>query len=57
MVAAGLVASPLIAALERTWAAIRAQHPDVPEVVITLGAGSPGSAPGTLTLGHFAGDR
>jgi len=47
----------LIAALDHAWAAIRARHPDVPEVVMTLGAGSAGNAPGTLTLGHFAGDR
>ena len=34
----------LITALDRTWAAIQARHPDVPAVVITLGAGSGGEA-------------
>jgi len=55
--AAESVTPRLVAALDRTWAAIRARHPDVPEVVITLGAGSGSSAPGRLILGHFAGDR
>jgi hypothetical protein len=45
----------LVAALDRTWTTIRARHPDVPEVVITLGAGSAGGGP--LTLGHFADGR
>jgi hypothetical protein len=40
----------LVAALDSAWAAIRARHPEVPEVVITLGSGA---GPGTLTLGHF----
>ena len=41
----------LVAALEETWAAIRSHHPEVPDVVLTVGAGSTG---GDLTLGHFA---
>jgi hypothetical protein len=45
----------LVAAIDRAWSQVRAWHPDVPEVVITLGAGSAGSGP--LTLGHFAGAR
>ncbi|MGH3233143.1 MAG: hypothetical protein ACRDOH_07785 [Streptosporangiaceae bacterium] len=57
MTAEGSVSPRLVAALDRAWAAVRARHPDVPEVVIALGAGSAGNAPGTLTLGHFAGDR
>ena len=32
--------SRIIAALERAWAAIQDQHPDVPDVVIVTGAGS-----------------
>lgn len=44
----------LVTAIDRTWAAIQARHPDVPGVVITLGAGS-GS--GALKLGHFAPGR
>ena len=45
----------LVTAMDRTWAAIQARHPDVPAVVITLGAGS-GRGRG-LTLGHFAPGR
>ena len=45
----------LITAIDRTWAAIQKQHPDVPAVVITLGGGS-GSKAG-LKLGHFAAER
>jgi hypothetical protein len=44
----------LITALDRTWAAIQDRHPDVPRVVITLGAGS---GAGALKLGHFAPGR
>ncbi|SRR6266487_755560 len=46
----------LVTALDRAWAAIRVRHVDVPEVVITLGAGS-GKGHGPLTFGHFAADR
>ncbi len=28
----------LVTALENMWAAIRAHHPDVPDVVLTVGA-------------------
>jgi len=45
----------LITALDRTWAAIQKQHPDVPAVVIALGAGSGPKA--GLKLGHFAAGR
>lgn len=45
----------LVTALENTWAAIRAHHPDVPDVVLTVGAGSTGAS--EMTLGHFAPDR
>ena len=45
----------LITAIDRTWAAIQQLHPDVPDVVITLGAGSGGKA--GLKLGHFAAGR
>jgi hypothetical protein len=51
------VAPRLVTALDRAWAAIRTRHPEVPEVVITLGSGSIGSPRGRLTLGHFARDR
>ncbi|MFI1920552.1 hypothetical protein [Nocardia sp. NPDC020380] len=45
----------LVTALENTWAAIRSHHPDVPDVVLTVGSGSTSS--GNLTLGHFAPNR
>ena len=32
--------SQIITALEQAWAAVRDQHPDVPDVVIVTGAGS-----------------
>jgi hypothetical protein len=44
----------LVTALDRTWSAIMARHPDVPAVVIALGSGSGGPR---LKLGHFAPDR
>jgi len=46
----------MVAALEGAWAAIRARHPEVPAVVLVLGAGSIGAA-GGLKLGHFAAMR
>lgn len=49
--------SQLVAALEQAWAAIQRRHPDVPPVVVTLGAGSLGQRAGELTLGHFAARR
>jgi hypothetical protein len=49
-------ASRLVAALEAAWAAIRAQHLEVPEVVLVVAAGSDGRAR-RLTLGHFAAGR
>jgi len=47
----------LVGALDGAWSAIRVRHPDVPPVVITLGAGSVGTNPGELKLGHFAAGR
>ncbi|MGH3449561.1 MAG: hypothetical protein ACRDQW_02320 [Haloechinothrix sp.] len=47
---------PLVEALENTWRAIQKRHPDVPDVMLTLGAGSIGDR-GTLRLGHFAAAR
>jgi len=49
-------ASAVVAALERAWAAIRAHHPDVPEVVVILGAGSEARR-GLFKWGHFAAAR
>lgn len=53
---AGPISAPMVAALESAWAAIRARHPEVPAVVMVLGAGSIGAA-GVLRLGHFAAMR
>lgn len=50
-------ASELVAALEATWRAIQRRHGDVPDVVVTLGAGSIGAAPGRMRLGHYAPHR
>ena len=47
----------MVAALEQAWAATRARHPDVPPVVVVLGAGSIGAPSGRLRLGHFAAMR
>lgn len=49
------VTAPLVAALEAAWNSIRHQHPEVPAVVVTLGAGS--GQRGGLKLGHFAAAR
>jgi hypothetical protein len=49
-------ASAVVAALERAWSAIRADHPDVPEVVVILGAGSQARR-GLFKWGHFAAAR
>jgi hypothetical protein len=45
----------MVAALESAWAAIQARHPELPDVVIVLGAGSGNGQ--RLTLGHFAAMR
>jgi hypothetical protein len=52
--ATDLMTTPLVEALERAWAAIRARHPEVPAAVVVLGAGSIGMPAGALKWGHFA---
>ena len=52
----GSISAPMVAALENAWAAIRARNPQVPAVVVVLGAGSIGTT-GVLRLGHFAAMR
>ena len=47
-------ASPLLAALEHAWAAIRARHPDVPDAVLVIASGGDAKR---LHLGRFAPDR
>lgn len=49
------VTAPIITAIETVWNAIRANHPEVPAVVVTFGAGSGNR--GGLKLGHFADAR
>ncbi len=49
-------ASVLVASLGRAWAAIRARHPQVPEVVMAMASGSVGRR-GERKLGHFADRR
>jgi hypothetical protein len=51
------ISTPMVAALEGAWAAIRAHHADLPPAVIILGAGSVGVPAGVLKLGHFAAMR
>lgn len=46
-----LDASPLLAALERAWAAIRGRHPQVPPAIMVLASGTETRA---TKLGHFA---
>ncbi|MQA63403.1 MAG: hypothetical protein GEU86_18375, partial [Actinophytocola sp.] len=53
----GPISTPMVAALEQAWATIRQHHPEVPQAVIVLGAGSIGSKAGQLRLGHFAAMR
>lgn len=53
----GQISTPMVAALEGAWATIRQHNPEVPAAVIVLGAGSIGSKPGSLRLGHFAAMR
>lgn len=46
----------LIAAIESLWVEIQSRHADVPDVMVTIGAGSEGRGSG-LRLGHFAASR
>lgn len=49
--------SVIVAAVESAWDQIQRRHPQVPDVVVTFGAGTIGSTPGTVRLGHFAAQR
>lgn len=54
-VTAATITPRLSAALDSAWARIRELHPDVPEVVITMGSGSAMTRWSTgQLLGHFA---
>jgi hypothetical protein len=57
-VPAPTITEQLVAALTAAWRAIQAQHPEVPDVVLTLGSGTLGKrGKGELALGHFARGR
>lgn len=47
--------SAMVKALEQGWADIHKRHPNVPEAVVILGAGT--MKPGQLKLGHFTAAR
>ncbi|WP_229686880.1 hypothetical protein [Longimycelium tulufanense] len=51
------VSEQLVAALTAAWHAIQAQHPEVPDVVLTVGSGTLGGRPGQVRYGHFAAAR
>ena len=51
-----VAASAVVAALERAWTTIRTRHPEVPQAVVILGAGSE-ARKGLFKLGHFAAAR
>ncbi|OKJ47372.1 hypothetical protein AMK25_01685 [Micromonospora sp. TSRI0369] len=44
----------LVGALESAWAAIRAQHTEIPAVVLIVGSGSPTKPNQGMKWGHFA---
>lgn len=48
------ITAGLVEAIESTWRAIQGNHHDVPEVIVTIGAGSKAMG---LVLGHFAANR
>lgn len=47
------ISAPLIAAFEDAWAAIQANHPEVPDVMLITGSGADGRR-SSLRLGHYA---
>lgn len=47
----------LVGALDTAWAAIQARHPEVPDVILTVGSGTLGQSAGETRLGHFAAER
>lgn len=51
------MAEALVTALAETWRAIQKRHPDVPDVMLTVGSGTLGARRGEVTLGHFAAGR
>jgi hypothetical protein len=58
MTAAHRVTSPVLSALESTWAAIVRRHPELPVVAFAIGSGTANAPAGALmTAGHFAPGR
>lgn len=51
------ITEQLVAAISAGWAAIQRNHPEVPDVVLTIGSGTMGVKPGKQRLGHFAAGR
>ena len=51
------ITEALVTALAATWRAIQHRHPEVPDVVLTLGSGTIGARRGEVNLGHFAAER
>lgn len=51
------VTEALVSAVTLVWREIRRRHPDVPDVVLTLGSGTVGQRGRAVKLGHFAADR
>lgn len=49
-------AGTVVTTIESVWAAIRQRHPDVPDVVVAMAAGSVGAGRG-VRLGQFGPDR
>lgn len=45
------IAAPLVQAIQNAWQAIQSNHPEVPDVVVTLGTGRVSMG---MKLGHFA---
>lgn len=48
--------SPLVLALEKTWKQIQKRHPEVPDVIVTIGSGTIGRDKYQV-YGHFAQNR
>ncbi|MBF6063001.1 hypothetical protein IU500_12505 [Nocardia terpenica] len=48
--------SPLVVTVEKIWKQIQRRHPEVPDVIVTIGSGTLGGGD-RQTLGHFAQNR
>ncbi|WP_378736714.1 hypothetical protein [Nocardia brasiliensis] len=50
-----VVSAAMVAAIDEAWAGVRARHPEVPDVMVTIAAGSVGRR--GVRLGQFGPDR